>query len=443
MAFDYLLNDPSTPHLRKNIDSVPLPANHPPFHVYGFNGLLGSPGSIELKAAQVYATVAYALDAVQKNYRGGLRNWPGTNNLVLFPQAGNDLNAYYDRSAIRLFSGHNKHTKTTAHTCMSADVVSHELGHAVLDAIRPDMWSVATLEIMAFHESFGDMLAILTCLQHDEVINHILQETGGDLTKTNSVTHIAEEMGSAIYPQHPNFLRNAANDFVYVEPERLPVNGPDERLAQEPHNFSRVFTAAFWETLANIHARYAPSDSVTAVRTARDIMARLLLNALPMVALTPRLYKSLLKAMLVVDRNLHNGEVSDILQRVFAKRGIARDISFLMPHPLHKQKISLPLGHQFSVGNEKVVRSGKVSQMKLRGRDELVYKIDNPLYDVQVEVPNEIMVRVDKFSRQIDRMEYDMKSTIRCVQAGLDYLHLRKDTTFGIVDGKLTRLRSC
>ena len=47
----------------------------------------------------------------------------------------------------------------------SPDVVAHELGHAVLDSLKPALFELASIEAAAFHESFGDMSAILTALQ--------------------------------------------------------------------------------------------------------------------------------------------------------------------------------------------------------------------------------------------------------------------------------------
>lgn len=72
---------------------------------------------------------------------------------------GEDLNAYYDRVGLRFF--HGSAGKKTVYSGESPDVVCHEMGHAILDSIRPELWDAASAEIAAFHESFGDMSAIL------------------------------------------------------------------------------------------------------------------------------------------------------------------------------------------------------------------------------------------------------------------------------------------
>ena len=44
----------------------------------------------------------------------------------------------------------------------STDVVAHESGHALLDQSRPDLWDSSYPETNAFHEAFGDCMALLT-----------------------------------------------------------------------------------------------------------------------------------------------------------------------------------------------------------------------------------------------------------------------------------------
>ena len=58
----------------------------------------------------------------------------------------------------------------------SVDVVSHEAGHAFLDVIRPDLFDTPYLETNAFHEAFGDCVAILTSLADPEVRAALLKQ---------------------------------------------------------------------------------------------------------------------------------------------------------------------------------------------------------------------------------------------------------------------------
>src|SRR5262249_31746722 len=125
--------------------------------------------------------------------------WAATECLMILPRAGQDLNAYYDRSGLKFFYFGDPISRKIVFACEASDVVSHEFGHAYLDILRPDFWSAQCSEIWAFHESFGDMTAILTILQSDQVINKVLQETAGNLESSNTVSKLAEEMGVGLY----------------------------------------------------------------------------------------------------------------------------------------------------------------------------------------------------------------------------------------------------
>ena len=63
----------------------------------------------------------------------------------------------------------------------SPDVACHEMGHAVLDAVRPQLWNAQSIEAAAFHESFGDMTAILSALQVPSFAQPVFNETHGNL----------------------------------------------------------------------------------------------------------------------------------------------------------------------------------------------------------------------------------------------------------------------
>ena len=76
---------------------------------------------------------------------------------------GDDLNAFYDRSELAFF--HASVGGKMIYSAESPDVVCHELGHACLDAHCPALWNAHYIEVGSFHESFGDMSAILSALQ--------------------------------------------------------------------------------------------------------------------------------------------------------------------------------------------------------------------------------------------------------------------------------------
>lgn len=175
--------------------------------------------------------------------------------LPIFLDDGVDFNAFYDRTALKFF--HGNVTGGTVFSGESPDILCHEMGHAVLDAIRPDLWNVAAQEVAAFHESFGDMSSILSALQLPLMRAAVLEETGGHINRSSRLSRLAEQLAQAIREHFPNdvepdCLRNASNSLMYVPPLFLPSRGPASILTAEPHSFSRVFTGGFLDALAGM-----------------------------------------------------------------------------------------------------------------------------------------------------------------------------------------------
>ena len=190
----YYLNDPSK---KDFIAQVAVPENPPwKLRVKGYKGPGHDPASIAGQAAICYVTLANALNYIVPRIPDGPKRWAAVRELLVLPRAGKDFNAFYNRKYLKFFHDKNPETKKIVFTCEAADIVAHELGHAVLDAIRPDFWNVQGKEGWAFHESFGDIMAVLSILQHEKVLNHAIQI---DLNKSNVVSRLAEEMAAAVY----------------------------------------------------------------------------------------------------------------------------------------------------------------------------------------------------------------------------------------------------
>ncbi|CAN90694.1 hypothetical protein predicted by Glimmer/Critica [Sorangium cellulosum So ce56] len=203
--------------------------------------------------------------------------------------AGIDLNAFYDRQALTFF--HGTVLGSTVFSGESPDIVSHEYGHAVLDSIGAGLWNAMSIEVDAFHESFGDMSAILVNLQLPSMRAAVLAETEGHLNRSSRLSRLAEQLGWAIRQfsasavEH-DCLRNAANSFFYQSADELPTSGPATMLTSEPHSFSRVFTAAFLDALAGMFASRPGQKEEDLLEVSRD-MASLLVEAVRSSPIVP------------------------------------------------------------------------------------------------------------------------------------------------------------
>src|SRR5947199_177343 len=96
-----------------------------------------------------------------------------------------------------------------------------------------------SVQVAAFHASFGDLSALLAGLQLPSLRRAVLSETGARIGRSSRLSRLDEQLGWAlrqILPgsAEPDCLRNAVNPFFYRAPETLPPSGPSSSLTAEP-----------------------------------------------------------------------------------------------------------------------------------------------------------------------------------------------------------------
>lgn len=405
----YYLSDPATSSLVKEVLPPAVPAK-PAFKVVGYTGPGFALGTVGAQAGGVYVTIANGINTVNTLSDAMLTRWAATSQLNIVPRAGRMLNAYYDRRNLAFFYDVDPVTGKTFFCSDSADVISHELGHAILDSYRPDMWNVLSLEAWAFHEAFGDFFSMMNAIKCEEAIAYLLNQTGGNLRTSNLVSNLAEEFGKVIWNVKKgqdrlsqNYLRTAYNDYKYTPPALLGTNGPDTVLTGAPHSFSRVMSGALYDCFVRMYeVNVGASGQVEAVRIARDTMLRYVLKSIRYMPLTNKMYSGFAKTMLWVDYNLPGRPYHDMMWDVFQNRNIIS--AFTAMSVVEEPKASAPKW---------------VKACDLCGEHE-----ENPLHEQHCHVPEE------------DAEE---------LKAALNYLHSKgkvsesEFTPFEICDGKIVR----
>lgn len=323
----YLLNDPSTPDLKIPTDIPEMKSLK--YNVRGYTPRVRTPQ--DERAAICQITVGNTINYVQQ-HTPTIQRWATQSVLQVLPEAGRDLNAYYDRKALKFFFGVDPVLKKQVYSSSSADIVAHELGHALLDAIRPDFWSVQALEIWAFHEAFGDIIAIASCLQHERMMDHVLKETGGNLRLSNTASKLAEEFGRTVYNvtkgaggHSSEYLRNAVNSFNYNDPAGLPKDGPDNVLSSECHSFARVFVAAWYDFMVGLYEHYVSEgkSQMVSLAAARDMALSLFLYAIPRVPRVPKFYEACATTIITLAKT-KGDYCENIARTAFENRKIIR-----------------------------------------------------------------------------------------------------------------------
>lgn len=251
--------------------------------------------------------------------------WQPGGTLPVDLDHGIDLNAFYDRVGLRFFR--DTVGGKTVYSGESPDVVTHELGHAVLDAIKPALWDAMSVEIGSFHESFGDMGALLAALQLDEVRAAVLSETGGRIARTSRWSRLAEQLGWAIRLSapdavDPDCLRNAANSFSYRNPAALPRSAPAAQLSREVHSFSRVFTGAALDCMAGMLAGRPAADAANLLAVSKDF-ATILVTAIKDSPVATGFYAQVAShAVAAADRLFAGSGYSAALKAGFMKHAV-------------------------------------------------------------------------------------------------------------------------
>lgn len=298
----------------------------------------------------------------------GITKWQSSvgSTLPVGLDEGVDLNAYYDRSELAFF--HDSVGGKTIYSAESPDVVCHELGHACLDAHCPALWNAHYIEVGSFHESFGDMSAILSALQLPSVRAAALAGVKG--RKSSVLSRCAEQLGWAIGTKFgptavdPGCLRNAFNKFTYIDPNTLPNSAPATALCAEVHSFSRVFTGAFYDILSGMLKIVSASPTQAHLATVAGDCAALLMDATAAAPVKPNYYAQVAARMIDADTVRFNGKYHATLASTFVKRKI-------LPAHIVSPAASVPKASRAAIAAVTLspVARSETQQIVLNGKD--------------------------------------------------------------------------
>lgn len=221
------------------------------------------------------------------------------------------------------------------HAAESADLVCHELGHAILDTAQPLLWDLTNDEATAFHEAFGDLSAILCALQVESIRTAVLAAKGGNIFCSSPLSRIAVKFGSALHTFAPedaeaDCLRNAYNPFCYTSFDMLPADGVASELKAKAHSFSRIFTGALLKILSGMLATHPPGTSAQLQQVTLELRD-IVIQAAKAAPVVPLYYAALAAKMVAVATN-RNPSYQKIFKDVFVERLILSPDSPIESH---------------------------------------------------------------------------------------------------------------
>ncbi len=193
--------------------------------------------SREFSAATMYATVRRVLD-IWEDYFGRSVQWHfrfDFERLELIPLINWD-NAqsgygFLEFGFGRTPSGGIDRTKPY---CQNFDVLAHELGHSFIFAEVgiPNNFT-ATPEYGGHHEAAGDLVAIVSTLHSNKVVDYLLESSSGNLFTVNELGRVGELSEN----------RQIRNAFNY---ERMST------VSDQPHDLSKPLTGAVFDILVEV-----------------------------------------------------------------------------------------------------------------------------------------------------------------------------------------------
>jgi hypothetical protein len=239
-----VLNGPADARITTALaGTTPVPRNVEGDFIFDAN-------SPQFDCAHTWAVARQALTMYERHHGapiGFAWNTGGnTDRITVHPRAGVDRNAYYSRTGKVLKFFHftpdgPAGQAADVFTCRSLDIVAHEMGHAILDGLKPGWLGQGNPpQTGGLHESFGDLTAVFLTLSQPDQAEALVALTRADLHDKNFLSAMAEEFGTAL--NRPFGLRNADNDLKLSE------------VGNEVHDISQVFTGAVYDVLADVYA---------------------------------------------------------------------------------------------------------------------------------------------------------------------------------------------
>jgi hypothetical protein len=182
-----------------------------------------------------------------------------TPRLRLYPHALREPNAFYSPEKKAVLFGyfqtqfHPQASPVTVFTCLSQDIITHELTHALLDGMHGRFVEPSNPDMLAFHEAFADLVALFQHFSLPEVLESQLAATRGDLASQNRLGELAQEFGSAIGSR--GALRSAIGRVNPQTGEWHPLQpDPAAYLTEmEPHNRGALLVATVFDAFLTIY----------------------------------------------------------------------------------------------------------------------------------------------------------------------------------------------
>lgn len=304
-----------------------------------------SPGTPQFSATTVFASVRCTLE-VWESYFGRQIPWHFRRDhrrLEVIPRV-RDNTAWAGYGFLEF--GHLGGLR-----CENFDVVAHEVGHCLVRSVvgRPMR---KTLAFEAFDEASADLMAVVASLHFEEVVEHLMAHTRGNLFSTSILSRVGELNRRRQVRNILNGWTMDAAEDEFVDDDRrkyqlsLPFTGGVFEVLVEIYEQGLLQRGVITEALAATSRAARQRDLVrtqrefgrvfrghegeftTALFDARDYVGRLLARTWEKTTLADLrgrarfAYRRVVEHMLVADAELSGGRYRALIRAAFRGRGI-------------------------------------------------------------------------------------------------------------------------
>jgi hypothetical protein len=236
------------------------------------DGLPPSEGSPQFHQQMVYAVASSTIQHFEKalgrkvlwtppdHATAGADRCRFLPRLRVYPHALREANAYYSPAKKAILFGYFPASSSDpgsslpggmVFTCLSHDIIAHELTHALLESLHPLFIEPSNVDVLALHEAFADIVALFQHFTHQNVLTRQIARTRGDLESENLLGELAQEFGQAIGSR--GALRSALGERKNGRWQR---KVPDPNLLSKttaPHARGAILLAAVFDAFLTIY----------------------------------------------------------------------------------------------------------------------------------------------------------------------------------------------
>jgi hypothetical protein len=243
-------------------------------HLLAQDGWAPSEGNPQFHQQMVYAvamkTIAHFERALGRPVQWRPRaegNDPGDERsfvpqLTIRPHALHQANAFYSPHEVALLFGYfeaaGEHDGeqvpgSRVYSCLSHDIVAHETTHALLDGMFRRFNEPSNPDVLALHEAFADIVALLQHFTIPEVLENEIRRTRGDIEAESILGSLAVQFGRASGGR--GALRDAIGRIHNGVWRRLVPDPAELQRRLTPHSRGAILVAAVFDAFLAIYKK--------------------------------------------------------------------------------------------------------------------------------------------------------------------------------------------